>query len=79
MKSTGITRNIDELGRIVIPKEMRRNLGILDNDPLEIFVEGDSILLRKKQDKCIFCSSDTELSEYKEKYVCKACLKELLK
>ncbi len=79
MKSTGIIRHIDELGRIVIPKEMRRNFGICDNDPLEIFTDGEYILLKKKQDSCIFCKSTDSLSEYKGKCICKICLSELVK
>ncbi|AZJ24451.1 AbrB family transcriptional regulator [Bacillus thuringiensis] len=47
MKSTGIVRKIDELGRVVIPKETRRTLNIHEKDPLEIFVEGDAIILQK--------------------------------
>lgn len=77
MKSTGIIRNIDELGRIVIPKEIRKNFGICDNDPLEIFTEGDAIFLKKKQDSCVFCHSIEELSEYKGKYICRNCRLEL--
>ena len=79
MKSTGIIRNIDELGRIVVPKEMRKNLGIEEGDPLEIYSEGDSIILKKKQRSCIFCGSDEELSEFKEKYICKECLSDVSK
>ena len=79
MKSTGIIRNIDELGRIVVPKEMRKNLGIQEGDPLEIYSEGDSIILKKKQRSCIFCGSDEELSEFKEKYICKECLSDVSK
>ena len=55
MKSTGIVRNVDELGRIVIPKEMRTSLGIKNSDPIEIYVEGDKIILKKYHPKCIFC------------------------
>lgn len=49
MKSTGIVRKIDELGRIVIPMEIRRNLGLEEKDPIEIFVDGDSIILKSYQ------------------------------
>ena len=55
MKSTGIVRKVDELGRIVLPIEMRRTLDIAEKDALEIYVEGDSIILRKYQPACIFC------------------------
>ena len=59
MKSTGIVRRVDELGRIVIPMELRRTFGIEIKDPLEIFVDGDSIVLSKYQSACVFCGSGT--------------------
>ena len=77
MKSTGIVRNVDELGRIVIPKEMRRQMGITSSDPVEIFVEGDRIILEKYRPCCHFCSSQDEIVEFKGKMICKACIKEL--
>ena len=57
MKSTGIVRKVDELGRIVLPIEMRRTLNIEEKDSLEIYVEGDNVILRKYQPTCIFCES----------------------
>jgi len=57
MKSTGIVRKIDPLGRIVLPKELRKTLGINEKDPLEIFVDGESIILSKYEPACIFCWS----------------------
>jgi len=57
MKSTGIVRKVDELGRIVLPVEMRRTLDIAEKDALEIYVEGDTIILRKYQAACVFCDS----------------------
>ena len=77
MKATGIIRHIDELGRIVIPKEMRRKMDIQNNDPVEIFVEGDHILLAKYVSSCIFCGSTEEVTLFKDKRICKACLREL--
>ncbi len=77
MKSTGIVRNIDELGRIVVPKEMRMKMGLANGDPVEIFVEGDKIVLEKYHQGCLFCGSVEDTSEYKEKRICKACLSEL--
>ncbi len=79
MKETGIVRRIDELGRIVLPIELRKLLGIEQHDPVEIFVDGDSIILKKHHSKCIFCGSDVSLSEYKGKHVCAACAKSLAK
>ena len=77
MKFTGIVRNIDELGRIVVPKELRRMLEINNNDPVEIFVEGDKIILRKYVPDCIFCGSHDDLVLFKDKKICKVCLEEL--
>lgn len=77
MKSTGIVRNVDDLGRIVIPKEMRRKMNIATSDPLEIFVEGDRIILTKYKDACLICGGDGELTEFKGKKICPACIAEL--
>lgn len=77
MKTSGIIRHIDELGRIVVPKEMRRSLDIAAEDPVEILLEGDSIRLRKYQTSCVFCGSAEGLSEFKGKTFCRACLDEL--
>ena len=77
MKSTGIVRKVDELGRIVLPIELRRTLDISEKDALEIYVEGDSIILRKDRDACVFCGSDEDLVEYMGKAVCADCLKKL--
>ena len=77
MKSTGIVRNIDELGRIVIPKEMRKKMNISNSDPVEIYVEGDKIILTKYREVCIFCASEEGITEFKGKKVCDSCIKEL--
>lgn len=77
MKSTGIVRKLDKLGRIVIPIELRRTLDIDINDPLEIFVDGDMVLLRAYKPLCCFCGSSEELIEYKEKKICKSCVEGL--
>jgi len=77
IKSTGIVRKVDELGRIVIPMELRNKLGIQEKDPLEIFVDGSSIILKKYNLNCIFCGSSRKLVEYKEKLVCSKCLGKL--
>ena len=74
MKSTGIVRNIDELGRIVVPKEIRKNLGIANNDPIEFYVEGEMIILRKYQSRCHFCGGTEKVIEYKDKRICEICL-----
>lgn len=77
MKSTGIVRKVDELGRIVIPIELRNKLDIAIKDPIEIFVEGSSIVLKKYEESCIFCGLTKDLTTYKDKLVCSKCLANL--
>ena len=77
MKSTGMIRQLDSLGRIVLPIELRRTLEINTKDMLEIFVEGSSVVLRKYEPNCHFCGGSTGLTSYKDKLICKRCLKEL--
>lgn len=77
MKSTGIVRHVDELGRIVIPKEMRKKMDIDNTDPVEIFVEGDKIILTKYCPACCFCGGEENVVEFKGKKICGACLTEL--
>ena len=77
MKSTGIVRKVDELGRVVLPIELRRTLNIDIKDPLEIFVEGDLIILKKYEPACIFCGEATNVENFRGKNVCKSCAKEL--
>ena len=77
MKSTGIVRNIDELGRVVVPKELRKKLGIENTDPVEIYADGDKIVLMRYTPVCHFCGSDCDVLEFKGKTVCSACVKAL--
>ena len=77
MKSTGITRKIDELGRVVLPIEIRRKMGISERDSLEIYVDGDSIILKKYEPACIFCGNPKNVLTHKGKNVCAACVREL--
>ena len=77
MKSTGIVRKVDELGRIVLPIEMRRTLDIAERDALEIYVEGSSVILKKYKPSCILCDGSKDVTEFKGKNVCPKCLKEL--
>ncbi len=79
MKSTGIVRKVDELGRVVIPIELRRNLDIEVKDALEIFVEGEQIILKKYAPACIFCGQAKDISVFKGKNICPSCLAELKK
>lgn len=78
MKSTGMIRRVDELGRVVIPKEIRNKLDIQEKDPLEIYVQEDCIILKKYESNCIFCGNTKDLIEYKEKLICKKCLNNLV-
>lgn len=77
VKSIGIIRKVDELGRIVLPIELRRTLDIAEKDSLEIYVDGSSIILKKYQPACIFCNDAKDVISYKGKNVCASCLKEL--
>ena len=77
MKSTGIVRKVDELGRIVLPIEMRRTLDIAEKDALEIYVDGDNIILRKYQPTCIFCDNAKGVIRFKGKNVCPDCISKL--
>lgn len=77
MKSTGILRSIDKLGRIVIPMELRKVLELNVADSMEIFTDGEGIVLRKYSPCCTFCGEAMEVVDYKSKKVCKKCLKEM--
>ena len=77
MKATGITRKIDELGRIVLPKELRKTLGIDPGTPIEIYTEDDMIVLKKFENRCVLCGSTEDVTDVKGKKVCKKCISEL--
>ncbi|MBE6602661.1 MAG: AbrB/MazE/SpoVT family DNA-binding domain-containing protein [Ruminococcaceae bacterium] len=77
MKSTGMVRKVDELGRIVLPAEIRQNMDIQVKDAIEIFTDGDSIILQKYRPSCIFCSNVEDVVYFKDKRVCKDCIKAL--
>lgn len=79
MKSTGVVRKVDELGRIVIPIELRRTMGIEEKDALEIYVDNEKIILRKYEPACIFCGNAEDVLNYKGKNLCRNCLTELTK
>ena len=79
MKSTGIVRKVDELGRIVLPIELRRTLEIAEKDALEIYVEGNTIVLRKYEPCCVFCGDARNISSFRGKNICGNCLKDLQK
>lgn len=77
MKSTGIVRKVDDLGRIVLPKELRTVLNIDERDPLEIFVEGSCIMLQKYEPSCIFCGGSDDITNFKGRNVCQGCIAEI--
>ncbi|NLD47720.1 MAG: AbrB/MazE/SpoVT family DNA-binding domain-containing protein [Clostridiaceae bacterium] len=79
MKSTGIVRKVDELGRVVLPIELRRTMEIAEKDPIEIFVDGATIILKKYEPACIFCSDARDVTVYKGKNICSSCLNDLKK
>ncbi len=79
MKATGIVRRVDQLGRIVLPKELRETLNIDKKDPMEIYVEDDTVILKKYEPGCTLCSSVDNLISYQGKKVCEDCLEELNK
>ncbi|MBQ4116605.1 MAG: AbrB/MazE/SpoVT family DNA-binding domain-containing protein [Clostridia bacterium] len=77
MKSTGIVRKIDSLGRFVIPIELRNVLEISTSDSIEIFTDEDKIILKKYQPACLFCGNADDITYFKGKLICKNCLEEL--
>ncbi|MBE7038792.1 MAG: AbrB/MazE/SpoVT family DNA-binding domain-containing protein [Ruminococcaceae bacterium] len=77
LKSTGIVRQVDELGRITLPIELRRTLDINEKDSLEIFVETNTIVLKKYEPSCMFCGNARNITTYKERNICLECLEEL--
>jgi transcriptional pleiotropic regulator of transition state genes len=79
MKATGIVRQLDPLGRVVLPIELRRSLSISEKDGLEIFVDEDKIILKKYAPGCIFCGSFEKVRYYKDKVVCQSCIEEMNK
>ena len=77
MKTTGIVRKVDELGRIVLPIELRRTLGIEVRDPIEIYFDGEKILLKKYAPACVICGESDDLIEYKGKKICRKCIERM--
>lgn len=77
IKATGIVRKVDELGRVVLPIELRRTLDIAEKDSLEIFVDGEKIILKKYGPSCVFCGNADDVKHFKDKLICKSCVDEL--
>ncbi len=78
MKTTGIVRNVDELGRVVVPKELRRQMGIANGDAVEIFGEENRIVIKRYSPVCLFCGESDETVVFKDKRICRKCLVELV-
>ena len=79
MKSAGIIRRVDELGRVVIPIDMRTQLGIEEKDSVEIYTDGSSLILEKHEKKCVFCGCTKKLVDFKDKIICDRCISSLSK
>ena len=77
MKATGMVRKVDELGRIVLPAELRQAMDINVKDPIEIFTDGDRIVLKKYQQACVFCNNAEDLTLFGEKRICSSCLQRI--
>lgn len=77
MKSTGIVRKVDELGRVVLPIELRRTLDIAEKDALEIYVDGSTIILKKYEPACIFCGSADGVKQFSGRIVCQDCIRKM--
>lgn len=77
MKATGIVRKVDELGRVVLPVELRRTLDIEEKDALEIFVDAETIILKKYEPACIFCGNAKEITNFKGKNICPHCIADI--
>ena len=77
MKSTGIVRKVDELGRIVLPIELRRTLDIAERDELEIYLDDDKVILKKYEPSCIFCGSSCGLVTYHGRNICIECIENM--
>lgn len=74
MKSTGMVRRVDELGRIVLPAEIRQAMDIKVKDPIEIFTDEDKIILKKYQQSCVFCNTAEDTVQFGGKRICPDCL-----
>lgn len=77
MKPVGVVRKVDQLGRIVLPKSLRKRYQMNEGDPVEILVQGDHIILERYKPKCVFCSNQNNVVEYESRYICQNCLTEM--
>ncbi|MFB9327427.1 MULTISPECIES: AbrB/MazE/SpoVT family DNA-binding domain-containing protein [Paenibacillus] len=77
MKPAGVVRKVDQLGRIVLPKSLRKRYQMNEGDPVEILVQGDHIILERYRPRCVFCGNMEEVREFKERYLCSQCITEM--
>jgi transcriptional pleiotropic regulator of transition state genes len=77
MKPVGVVRKVDQLGRIVLPKSLRRRYQMNEGDPVEILVNGDHIILEKYHPRCVICASVEDVAEFKERHICSACRQDM--
>lgn len=77
MKPAGVVRKVDQLGRIVLPKSLRKRYQMNEGDPVEILVQGDHIILERYRPRCVFCGSMDEVREFKERHLCVTCMTEM--
>lgn len=77
MKETGITRNLDDMGRIVLPIELRRRMNLEEGTPLEIFTQGEQIILQKHTEACVFCGNRKDLVPFRGRWICSSCREEV--
>lgn len=77
MKPAGVVRKVDQLGRIVLPKSLRRRYQMNEGDPVEILVQGDHIILERYRPRCVFCGALEDVREFKERYLCGKCMAEM--
>ncbi|WP_219835958.1 AbrB/MazE/SpoVT family DNA-binding domain-containing protein [Paenibacillus sp. R14(2021)] len=77
MKPAGVVRKVDQLGRIVLPKSLRKRYQMNEGDPVEILVQGDHIILERYRPRCVFCGGLDDVREFKERYLCATCITEM--
>ena len=77
MKATGIVRRVDDLGRIVIPKELRTSLEMTEGSPIEMFIEGDKLILSRVYKGCYLCGANAEVKDFNGKFICAACIEKI--
>ncbi|PZD94303.1 AbrB family transcriptional regulator [Paenibacillus sambharensis] len=77
MKPAGVVRKVDQLGRIVLPKSLRKRYQMNEGDPVEILVQGDHIILERYRPRCVFCGAMDEVREFKDRYLCSSCITDM--